>query len=182
MEWLQTLANNFVELFKWMFILQPWEQALHIRLGKKVRLCKGGWYFRYPYIDSVWKQNTRIRFSDMPAQTVTTTDGHTITLAGAVKFRIFSIRPLYLKLHHAEQTITITVQGIVADYVTSHTIDQTSPRQIKEHVNRIVDLENWGLTDTEFELTDYAVVRTYRIIMGDLYKYTEDTLKLTEES
>jgi regulator of protease activity HflC (stomatin/prohibitin superfamily) len=56
------------EFFEYIFnavkiwiIIQPWQQGLRVRNGKDVKLLNGGIYFKLPYFDSVYVQETRLR-------------------------------------------------------------------------------------------------------------------------
>ena len=177
MEWLQNLLGSFGQLFKWYFILMPWQQALRIRVGKYVTKYEGGIHFKIPYFDIIVKQNTRTRISDITPQTLTTRDNKTITLSCALSYNVLDIEPLYTKLHMAEDTIRQTVQGILSEYITWHNFEDCSPAKIKEHVESVMNLEQWGLSSGKFIISDFAVVKTYRFITGTVDKYTEYSLQ-----
>ena len=180
MTWLNQLLTNFTELFRWFFILQPWEQALRVRCGKHIRLHAGGLHFKVPYIDYIFKQNTRLRISDVPAQTITTLDGRTITLSGALQYRVADITPLFMKLHMAESTIAQESQAVLTDYIAWNEFSHCSPKDVMSHVQESVDLERYGLADVRFILKDFAVVKTYRFITGDLDTWTDHALATDE--
>ena len=177
MAWLQNLMTNFGEAFRWFYILQPWEQALRVRCGKHIRLHEGGLHFKVPYIDYIFKQNTRLRISDVPAQTITTLDGRTITLSGALQYRVADITPLFMKLHMAENTIAQECQAILTEYIAWNDFSHCSPKDVMAHVQKSVDLERYGLADVRFILKDFAVVKTYRFITGDLDTWTDQSLE-----
>lgn len=180
MEWLQNLMNQFGELFRWFYILQPWEQALRVRCGKHIRLHAGGLHFRVPYIDFIFKQNTRLRISDVPAQTITTLDARTITLSGALQYRVADITPLFTKLHMAENTIAQECQAILTEYIAWNEFSQCSPKDVMAHVQKNVSFEQYGLADVRFILKDFAVVKTYRFITGDMDTYLDHSLQTDE--
>ena len=180
MEWFQNLIDRFAEAFRWFYILQPWEQALRIRCGKWVRKHEGGLHFKIPYIDYIFKQNCRFRITDVPNQTITTLDDKTITIAGALKYRVEDVTPLYMNLHMADNTIAQTVQGILTEHIAWSTFEQCEPEKLMNFVNNKLDLGRWGLAEVEFILTDFAAVKTYRFITGDLNRWTENSLETDE--
>ena len=181
MEWLQGIIDRFAQAFKWFYILQPWEQALRVRFGKWITKHNGGLHFRIPYIDYIFKQNTRLRLSEIPSMTVTTTDGKTITLSGALQYRVHNVEPLYTKLHMAENTIARQTQGIISRFIALNDLEDCGPYTIIEVVEENVNLERYGLAEVEFILKDYAVVRTYRLITGDVDSWNDHAL-LTDEA
>lgn len=182
MSWLQTVFDRFSEAFKWLFLLQPWEQAIRIRAGKWVKKFHGGIHFRIPYLDSIFKQNCRLRISDIPNQSVTTLDDYTITFAGALRYRVFDVEPLYMKLHMAEDTINTYVQGILTQKIAWSDYADCEPEKLMGHVNKEMtgQLCEWGLEEFEFILTDFAKVKTYRFITGDLNRYRDHALQTDE--
>ena len=181
MEWLKVLVNRFTEAFRWWFVLQPWEQALRVRAGKTIRKFEGGIHFRVPYLDAIFKQNCRLRISDMTQTTVTTANNSTITMAGALRYRVVDVEPLYNALHMAENTIIQYVQGVIAKYVAVTDEHECTPAHIVDHVNEnIRQLEEWGLGELEFILTDYARVRTYRLIQGAMDRWNDFSLQTNE--
>jgi len=182
MDWLTSFINRFTEAFRWFYILQPWEQALRVRMGRKVVKHEGGVHVKVPYIDYIFKQNTRLRLTPVPAQTVTTLDDKTITLSGALAYRVRDVTPLYMKLHMAEGTIARRTQGIISRYIAWHEFKDCSPAMVMRHVDDTLDIAKYGLTEIEFILKDFAVVRTYRLITGEIAEDTELNSLQTDEA
>jgi hypothetical protein len=180
MAWLNQLLTNFAEAFKWFYILQPWEQALRVRCGKHIQLHAGGLHFKVPYIDYIFKQNTRLRISDVPAQTITTLDGRTITLSAALQYRVADITPLFTKLHMAEATIAQECQAILTEYIAWNDFKVCDPKSVMAHVQTQLNLELYGLEDVRFILKDFAVVKTYRFITGDMDTWNDHSLQTDE--
>ena len=183
MAWLQTIFERFTEAFKWWFVLQPWEQALRVRAGRWITKFEGGVHFRIPYLDSIFRQNCRLRITDVPQQTITSADDHTFTIAGALQYRVEDVTPLYNSLHMAEETLAYSVQSLVADYVANATSDVCGPAEVQEVINADIRgrFQNYGLADVRFLLTDYARVRTYRLIMGNMEKWNAHSLRTDAE-
>jgi hypothetical protein len=179
MEWLQTLFDRFTEAFKWWFVLQPWEQALRVRAGRWVTKYEGGMHWRIPYLDAIFKQNCRLRISDVPQQTITNASNETLTIAGALQYRVEDVTPLYTHLHMAEETLAYTIQSLVADYIAVHKGGECDPHTVQDAINTIIldRFAEYGLAEIKFLLTDYARVRTYRVIMGDMSKWNNGELR-----
>ena len=177
MNWFQQILDALRSLFQWWFIVLPWEQSVRIRMGKRVQQFDGGLHFKIPFLDRVYIQNIRLRISMLTPQTLTTQDGKTITCAGSVRYRIKDIRKLYETLHQAEGTIKQHVEGLLAEYVVNHDLAKCSPKIVSEHVTERLDLSEYGLNDTEFFLTDFAVVRTIRLIGGDMQRWVDGPIE-----
>ena len=91
MESLHQLLQQIGRMFVWLVIVAPWEQAIRVRLGRRVRLLPAGAYLVIPFIDRVYRQTIRRRLSIIPPQTLTTRDGKSVTLGSAVGYSIVDL-------------------------------------------------------------------------------------------
>jgi|SRR5690242_6169585 len=171
------LLARFWALFVWWFVIEPWEKALRVRLGKHVREYGPGLHFRVPYVDIVYRNTTRLHFTSLDPQTVTTDDGKTITFAGVFGFVIDDLRTLYDKVQHSDSTIQALVMGALAQYIETHDLSECKPDVIEQAVVNEVDIAQYGLAEPQLSLTTFAVVRTYRLIMDDhaIFSYSPST-------
>lgn len=161
---LQNVLQFVSYLFRWWFSVMPWEQGVRVRAGKQTRVYGPGIHFVVPFVDRVFVQNTRMRLSPVPAQTISTADGKTLTLCGSLSYRIESILTMYQTLHQAEETLGQQVVSFVLEYVASRDLKDCTPHKITDAITEQLDLERYGLKDGAFILTDLAVVRSYRVI------------------
>ena len=165
------MANQFQQLFEYLFnvikiwiIVQPWQTSIRVRCGKTIKKLDKGIYFRIPYFDSVFIQEKRLRITTMPIQTLTTSDQKTITVSGAVGYIINDIEKLYQTLYHPETTINNIVLSEVAEFIHSKKLDKITPSLIEKNVLDKLQETDYGLNFKYFRITNFAVVRTYRLI------------------
>lgn len=158
------LISQILNLFQWWIVIAPWEGAIRVRRGKSIKVLSPGMHFRIPSLDRFFVQGTRKRYMNTPTQTVTTSDGHAITVSGGTAYSIMDIGLLYNTLRDAEDVIQIETLAKVAQFVASHTLAESRPEAIQEYVNEHLNLERYGLGDTSFLITDFVCVKTYRII------------------
>ena len=165
------ISSAIKGVFQWWVLLAPWEQALRVRRGKKVTELGGGLHLRIPLLDRFFVQSVRLRITDCPIQTVTTADGLTITLKAQLGYRIENLKLLYDTLHDAEGTIMNMVQMEIADYVCTEPVTSVKPNRIVRAVqDRLAArLAAHGLGDVNVSITDFAIVRTYRLITQDIW-------------
>lgn len=57
-------------------------------------------------------------------------------------------------------------RALIADYIVAHSREFCSPEIIQASVNKALDFSAYGLSQAKIYLSDFAVVRTYRIV-GD---------------
>lgn len=167
MNWLQQIADWIAKLKCW-YVVRPWEQAIRVRCGKWIVSVLPGFHFRIPFIDEVLIQNVRLRVLNLPVQTVTNKSGETVTLSGAVRWRISDVRMIYEKLHTPEDWIYNTVLAALAEAVFESNGDAT-PLKLGVAATKVLVSGSPGL-GLEIEcvsVTDFARVRTYRLISGE---------------
>lgn len=167
MNTLQQLLHTIGRLFVWLIIVAPWEQALRIRMGKHVCLLAAGVHLRIPFVDRVYRQSTRRRMGIIRPQTLTTLDGKTIVLSGALGYAIEDLKKLYDSLDDAQDTNESEVASRLAEYVAVNKLPDCTPQQLENHVRDAMELTAYGLSGQQFFITSYAIVRTYRLITGE---------------
>lgn len=161
---LNDLLSQILNLFQWWIVIAPWETAIRVRRGKNISVLKSGVHFRIPSLDRFFVQGTRKRYMNTPTQTVTTKDGHAVTVSGGTAYSIADMALLYDTLRDAEDVIQIETLALVAQYIAGHTLDASRPEMIQQYVNDNLKLERYGLEAAGFLITDFVCVRTYRII------------------
>lgn len=164
MELVNTITAFLAKLFQWWFTVMPWEQALLIRNGNRVRLLAAGIYLKIPFIDSVYIQTTRMRMIDTPMQTMSTKDGNTITIKSAIGYTISDIQILYNTLYHPEMTLNSMAMGFVGEFVRDNLIDEITPTKIEQFVGSKINAADYGLKNLTIRITTFAVVKTFRLI------------------
>lgn len=145
-------------------IVQPWQTGIRVRNGKHIKKLNGGIYFRLPYLDSIFIQENRLRVASMPIQTLTSKDIKTITISGAVGYSIIDIEKLYKTLYHPETTISNITMSEVADFIFKNNVDTINPNTIEKAVIEKLNKDDFGLRFEYFRITNFAVVRTFRLI------------------
>ena len=167
-------------MFTLLYTVQPWEQGIRVRLGKHTILQGPGIHFKLPFIDIIYIQNTRVRMMNTHNQTISTTDGKSLSLAGSVRYKIKDILLLHKTLHQAEETICQEIQSLVAQYVMTHCLEACSPVNIQGYVNTHINLLPYGIVDTEFFMTNCTYVKTFRIISDSIDTWSSTALNTQE--
>ena len=177
---IRELIHQIGRLFTWFVLVAPWEQALRVRLGRRVRLLGPGVYVSVPFFDRVYRQSVRRRLSLIYPQVVTTRDGQAVTLGASIGYKIVDLLKLYDTLHDASSTIECEAAAHIAAYVASSAYDECTPGNVEEFVRGKLGFEKFGLGEVEFYVTNFARVRTYRFITGGMREYMpSDMLQTT---
>lgn len=167
MNYLGQLFEFLQRLIVWWVTIMPWEEAVHVRMGKKIRVLAAGLHLRIPFIDRVYVQTTRLRVIQCPVQTVTTRDGVTLTISMNMGYQIVNILKLYNTLYDAERTLCNMMHGITADEVWRLDRSECTPARLEEAVNEKMSGDDFGLLFKYMNITSFAAVRTYRLIQSD---------------
>jgi regulator of protease activity HflC (stomatin/prohibitin superfamily) len=171
-----TWIMNFVREFKLLTIIMPWERAARIRLGSRVAVWEPGWHIRLPFIDEVIPLNTRLRIADTGSQTLTTPDGHTLTVGISVGFRIQDPLAAMLKMQHPENACSAIAASVVAALVSITPRGSLLVGTIEEHVRAELVKE----TTYEFDfirVRDFAYARAFRLLNENCYRSASVTIE-----
>lgn len=176
---IQSLFGALSNAIRPWIVLAPWEAGIRIRLGWHVEVLKPGFNWRIPGVDRINVQTTRLRISSLATQTLMTTDVKTLVIAGNVAYSIADIRRLYDSVHHAEDTIRSMASEALAEVVNG-SAGFVSPAAIAKSATELVAprLEQFGLTDIQICLTDFAFVRAYRMISDQRWGNYGDQLNV----
>lgn len=131
---------------------------------------------KIPLVDRVYLQSIRRRLVTMPIQTLTTTDGVTVTVGAGFGYRITDLLQLYRTLHHAEGTLQNMAMGAIATYVHDHARSEVTPEHVMQAASAALDLKQYGLSDPEVVLTTFAAITAYRLVMDSSWSAPGDNL------
>lgn len=177
---INAIAEFLQKLFQWWFTVMPWEQAIHVRSGKHVKLRAAGLYFRIPFIDAVYKQTTRMRMVDTPMQTISSKDGTCVTIKSTIGYKIKDVQKLYNTLYHPEMTLNSMSMGFISEFIRKTNMADITPASIEAYVKSNINSESYGLADFSVKVTSFAIVKTFRLIQdgSSLYEgLSMDVLK-----
>lgn len=159
------------QLFTWLVTVAPWEQAVRVRFGKRVKLLSAGLYVRIPFFDRVYRQSIRRRLVLMPSQCVTSRDGKAITVSASLGFVVKDVLKLYNTLHDATDTLESMVAAMLARYIATHDFANCTPKLIEDDVRGQLNFERYGIVEPEFYVLNFVAVKTIRIVTGDIRTY-----------
>lgn len=178
--------NQIKEFFQWLIdsvkiwvIVQPWESAVRVRMGKSTKILTKGIFFRIPYLDSIFVQENRLRIVQMSLQTLTTKDLNAITIEGAIGYSINDIEKLYNTLYQPETTISNFAKSKVAEYIFSRNHADVKPNEIEESILKDLKELNYGINIEYFKLQNFAIVKTFRLIQDQ--SWNDERIEMTQK-
>ncbi|MCI0349068.1 MAG: SPFH domain-containing protein [Acidobacteriales bacterium] len=163
------MIQDFVRSLRPWFTVLPWQEGLRVRLGKHVKVLKAGLHWKIPLLDTIFVMPMRMRTLTTPRQTVTTSDGACITFAMNIAFIVRDIQKLYETLHAPAETISDLAQSLAAQWIATHSKLDATPAAVSKAVDADLHLGRYGLECKRVYVSEFAVVRTYRLMGDDNY-------------
>lgn len=165
LQWLMGLVRGA----RCWVVVQPWERAVRVRLGKHPRLLEPGLHPRIPYADEVTVVNTRLRVAAVATQTVTTRDGKALTIGGNVGFRIAQPLEALNALQSPESTVAALAQREASTFISQREwADLAGPLVERAVLDALRAFAvGKGITFDFVSCVDFAVVRTYRLLQEE---------------
>ena len=159
------LTKFSYQMMPWV-IIEQWNGAVQLRLGKFIKVLYPGIHFKIPLFDSIIECPVITQSVNLPSQTLTTLDEQGIVLKSIIRYRVSNIQTYLLSVMHANDVLIDTTQGIIRDVVERTTwnnlvdVNETITNEVKEYVVR------WGIEVEAVTITDLGIVKSFRIF-GD---------------
>jgi hypothetical protein len=167
MNYIGQIFDFIQKLLVWWVTVMPWEEAVFIRGGKRMKVIRAGIHLRIPFYDQAYLQTTRLRVMTSPPQTVTTKDGTTITIVMALGYSIVDIKKLYLTLFQPESTLCNILQSSVAEAVREANYEICTPAFIEAKAGKDMEIDDYGLKFEYIKATGFSQVKVYRLIQDN---------------
>ena len=145
-------------------IINEWEGGVHMRGGKFFREIHPGIRFKLPFVDHIWTAYTVPQTVDLLPQTLTTKDGKNIVLKGIIRYKVTDCKKYLMTVNSAKDVLVDTVQGVIREIIEDYTWGSNVELNeiITDKSTKVVEV--WGITIESVTLTDFAIIRTYRIM------------------
>lgn len=167
MEWLTTLFRAFAKPFQWWVVVGPWERGLRIRLGKVAAVLAPGIHFRIPFLDRIHVQSVRLRTLYLSGLTVTTRDGHALTVAMAIDFSIGDLLLMFNSLSAPDRTLQYRAAAALASFVSQNVKPDVTLEAADAAVNFALAGFGCGIAQIRARCFTFTYARPYRLLMND---------------
>ena len=168
---IKDIIDYLSKLFTWWVVVMPWEQGIRVTLGKKMLLMTKGVYLKLPLLHTIFVQEKRLRVINLPIQTICTSDGHALTLSCSVGYSIVDIIKLYNTLYQPDMTISNIVAAKIAEQICNVKLEDCKPSMVQAGVNESLLSSDYGLKFEYVNITNFAYVKTFRLIQDQSYMY-----------
>lgn len=155
---------TFIHDFLPFKIVNQWEEGVHLRNGKFIRVVKPGLNFKVSFFDNIITTPVITQTVNLRSQTVTSKDEKSIVLSSIVRYHVHDVEKFLLGVMHANDVLVDTTQGIIRDIV-----EDTDWNDLVDLTNKVLPIVNeqvnkWGITIELVSFPDLGEIITYRII------------------
>jgi regulator of protease activity HflC (stomatin/prohibitin superfamily) len=137
------LIIQFVELFRFFVVIDHYQRAVVLRLGKYHRTLEPGLHWVIPMAEDALVDNIKVRTIHMGDQILTTTDGHSVIVAGIIRWTISDIRKALLEVDGLDDVYRDIVITTIAETVEGKTLEQLWGPAITEELTKKARKMGW---------------------------------------
>ena len=139
-------------------VVAQYERGVVLRLGRFMGIKEPGLRIIVPFIDRMWKVDTRIVTMDVPAQEVITRDNVTIKVDAVVYLRVINADDAVLKVADYVKATSLISQTTLRSVLGQHELDEILGQRDKLNsmLQKIVDEQTdpWGVKVSTVEVKD----------------------------
>jgi regulator of protease activity HflC (stomatin/prohibitin superfamily) len=158
-----------LDLFRFWVVIDSYEKAVVLRLGKPVKVLSAGIHWIVPMgVDSVMTDSVVMTTMNLGSQTLQTSDDYNIVVSPIVTYQIVDIEKFLLGVEDAESVLSDTVYSFVAGSIISHEFEAILKTDFLSMVTDLANLKTrkFGIHILRITFADIAEIKTIRII-GD---------------
>jgi regulator of protease activity HflC (stomatin/prohibitin superfamily) len=157
-------------------VINTYEEAVVLRLGKFNKTMKEGLHFKIPFADEVMSHHTIITTLNLPSQSLVTLDKKSIVVKAMVKFRITDIKTFMLEIFDKQDAISDIGQGIIKNIIMAKTWEECTDIEIDNTLTKKIrsEIKKYGIEIIQVTLTDICEMRSIRLINDSSFNRKEE--------
>ena len=161
------LLVEFLDLFKFWHVVDPYEEALVLRLGKLHRHLYCGWHPIIPMgVERVFDEHVVPAVHSLGNESVTTKDGKSIGFHAIVTYRVRDIEKLLLEVENGDHAVLDACAGEVARVLRESTWDEIGQSEILDKLTAAARKRGFkfGVEIMSVQLAGMVLCRSIRLI------------------
>lgn len=159
-----TLIQQFGHSISPVFVVDMWEKALVLRLGKFEDIKEPGLHWKIPFVDSVWHQTVVTQSIHLHPQSITSLDYKNIVVRAIVRYDIKDCFLFLTKLAHPTDVLVDTTGAMIREIIEERNWEDLVDIEVEltEKIGKKVS--EWGINIEKVTLTDLAEISSVRVI------------------
>jgi regulator of protease activity HflC (stomatin/prohibitin superfamily) len=165
---LEILGEIYHELIP-IWVVDPYEGAVHLRLGAFLRVLEGGhWYWKIPFMDRVIPEHVVPRTERIGGLATTTVDGKAIGFDAVITYRISDIQKATLEVSDLKDAIADSCAGIIGTELSNASWEDIVHGNMVESLTTACRKRGWkwGVEIQLVQLTGVAPVKNLRVSLS----------------
>jgi regulator of protease activity HflC (stomatin/prohibitin superfamily) len=158
---------EFLHLFKFWIVCQPYEQAVLLRLGKFRRVLSSGFHWLLPFgIDYCISEHVVPTTHSLGDESVTSRDGKSVGFHAVVTYRISNIEKATLEVSDSNHAVRDATCGEIGRVMRELTWEQMLQSELPERLTAACRKRGWryGIEILNVQLAGLALVRSIRLM------------------
>jgi regulator of protease activity HflC (stomatin/prohibitin superfamily) len=159
---------GYIESAKFWVVVEPYEEAVVLGLGKFRRVLKPGLHGIIPFVEYALKDNVVPATIHVGPLSLTTKDGVSVIIAGVVTWSIEDIRTFLLDMEDPTSYLEESCFGVLGEITRERTwdqlIDPKSKFRFSVEKRMIRVMKQYGVRVEHFQFSDLTRSRTVRIM------------------
>ena len=161
------LLVEFIELFKFWHVLDPYEEALVLRLGKLVRHCRPGFNWILPLgIERVYDEHIVPTTHSLGNESCTSRDGKSVAFHAIVTYRVRDIEKLLLEVEDGNHAIRDACCGEIGRVMRESTWEEMCASDILDKLTSAARKRGFrfGVEVMSVQLAGLVLCRSIRLM------------------
>jgi|10_taG_2_1085330.scaffolds.fasta_scaffold00153_44 hypothetical protein len=155
------------EWFHFIAIVDEYEKAIVLQMGKYRRTLGPGWWFHCPFgIDDIATESVVPQTLNLSTQTLTSADKREVVLSGIIKYTMHDIKKAVLGVDDAEEMLGDDALGVISEYVEEANWSEVCTPEFSRRCFKRIRKEafRYGLKVSSFRFSNKSTSRTFRLI------------------
>ena len=166
LDWLRDLALDSLRAFQFWAVVDQYEQAVVLRLGRFNRVLDPGIHWLIPlYIDRALHDNVVWRTVSLAEQSLTTSDGRSIQIRAVVTARISNVQKAVLEVEHMDDALKDSCAGEIGRVISETSWEDLWHGKANELLTAVCRKRGfrWGIEIDRVQLSDIALGKNLRV-------------------
>lgn len=158
---------QFIDLFRFWVIIDPYEGGVMLRLGKKLRLLDNGFHFKIPFhIDAALTVRTVPSTHSLGNESITTQDGKSVGFHAVVTYRVRDVEKALLEVDDVDHAVRDAVSGEIGRVLRSKTWSQLSDEDTYTEITAACRRRGWryGIEIMSVQFSGMALCKSIRLM------------------
>ena len=157
--------------FSGVKIVQPYEQAIYMRLGKYIRILNQGLNVVFPLINQVVKMDLRTEVMDVPKQEVITKDNSPVNVDAIIYIKVTDPKNAFFEVTNYRLATVNLAQTTLRSVIGEMELDEilSSRERINVQLRDILDesTDKWGVKVETVEIKEVDPASKVKASMED---------------